>query len=91
MIIYFSMGHRMSCIVDEKKFAVNIPLWGYSAKKRKWREVAKVDTIPENSSNDFRVLTYNVWFSNEYQPMRFQGLCNVLEKSEAQITGLQES
>ena len=43
-----------------------------------------------NQLGEFRVSTYNIWFDDQYQPMRFQSLCNILSQSEAEIIGLQE-
>ena len=42
------------------------------------------------SREALRVLSYNIWFSDKYQPTRFQGLCQILQESQADVIGLQE-
>lgn len=69
---------------------ITLPIWSYQQNSRKW-EARKINDDPQgNHLGEFRVLTYNVWFSNEHQPMRFQGLCHLLQQSQADIIGLQE-
>lgn len=71
--------------------AFSIPLWRYSKEKHAWLPGQPDNSDQKSRLNEFRVLTYNVWFSLKYQPMRFQGLCDILNRSDAQIIGLQES
>ena len=71
--------------------AFSIPVWEYSKEKQGWMQKQPDKNGPKTNYDEFRVLTYNIWFSDKYQPMRFQGLCDILNKSEAQVIGLQES
>ncbi|CAF0895085.1 unnamed protein product [Adineta ricciae] len=67
-----------------------LPLWQYRKEKHEWSERQYDTGTPRNIWNQFRVVTYNIWFSEQYQPMRFQSLCDILHRSDAQIIGLQE-
>jgi antibiotic biosynthesis monooxygenase (ABM) superfamily enzyme len=69
----------------------SIPLWEYSKERQGWIQKQSDNNYQTNNWDGFRVLTYNIWFSDKYQPMRFKGLCDILNKSEAHIIGLQES
>jgi len=70
---------------------LSIPLWEYNQERHGWLR-RQHDTDHQKSEwNRFRVVTYNIWFSEKYQPMRFQSLFDILNKSDAQIIGLQES
>jgi hypothetical protein len=69
----------------------SIPLWEYSKIGRGWTHKQSGKDHQQSYCDEFRVLTYNIWFANQYQPMRFQGLCDILSKSDAHIIGLQES
>jgi hypothetical protein len=71
--------------------ALSIPLWGYSKKEHRWVQKQLDKDHKKDHLDEFRVVTYNIWFSDQYQPMRFNGLCNILSKSDAHIIGLQES
>ncbi|CAF3118352.1 unnamed protein product [Rotaria sp. Silwood2] len=68
----------------------SIPLWEYNKEKQKWLQKQYDNNNQMNNWNKFRVVTYNIWFSDDYQPMRFNSLCDILNRSEAQIIGLQE-
>lgn len=70
---------------------ISIPLWEYNRQKHKWLQKQFDKDYEKNSCEKFRVVTYNIWFSKNYQPMRFNALCDILNKSNAQIIGLQES
>ncbi len=70
----------------------SIPLWEYNQQGQGWiQKQPDKECQRKNNNDEFRVLTYNIWFSDKYQPMRFQGLCDILNKSEAHVIGLQES
>ena len=71
--------------------AFSIPVWEYSKKGQGWTQKHSGKDRQPCYCDEFRVLTYNIWFSDKYQPIRFQGLCDILNKSEAHIIGLQES
>ena len=43
-----------------------------------------------SNSKNIRVLTYNIWFSDNYPPTRFNEICAILRKSGVQPIGLQE-
>ncbi|UJR13368.1 hypothetical protein I4U23_000385 [Adineta vaga] len=67
-----------------------LPLWEFNKEKHGWSQ-RQYDTIgPKNDWKQFRVLSYNIWFAEQYQPMRFKSLCDILNRSDAQIIGLQE-
>lgn len=70
----------------------SIPLWTYCSDQKQWKQKTISMTFypTENETEALRVLTYNIWFSNEYQPLRFQGLCHILNHSAADVIGLQE-
>ena len=73
------------------EYTFSIPIWSYQSDEQKWKEKTMMnEEIHDYYPNEFRVLTYNIWFSNEYQPIRFQGLCDILKQSQADIIGLQE-
>ena len=86
-----AMGQRSSqaktTIIEDK---TSITLWEYNHDKRQWREKVLTKESNGNQVGEFRVSTYNIWFNNQYQPMRFQSLCNILSQSEAEVIGLQE-
>ncbi|CAF0897228.1 unnamed protein product [Rotaria sordida] len=85
------MGQKSTHIDNNmKKEEFSIPLWKYNKEKHEWREKQDNENNPTIYLDKFRVVTYNIWFSDEYQPMRFNSLCNILNKSQAQIIGLQE-
>jgi hypothetical protein len=67
-----------------------IPLWEYNKGRQIWSQKQQGTDYRKNNWDRFRVITYNLWFSDEFQPMRFSGLCDILYKSDAQIIGLQE-
>ena len=69
----------------------SIPLWKYNEQSQVWsseRSDQKQSTVRWDK---FSVVTYNIWFAKDYQSLRFDGLCDILNKSQAQIIGLQES
>lgn len=68
-----------------------IPLWNYDGNRKRWQETRINNQFHGDPISEFQVLTYNVWFANKYQPMRFENLCDVLNKSQAHVIGLQES
>jgi hypothetical protein len=69
----------------------SIPLWEFNKERHGWSQ-RQYDTVgPSKNWDGFRVVTYNIWFSDKYQPMRFKSLCDILNRSNAQIIGLQES
>ncbi|CAF1272631.1 unnamed protein product [Rotaria sordida] len=72
----------------EEEFA--IPLWEYNNERYTWSQKPHYQNKSTSHWKNFRVLTYNIWFSKNYQPMRFNSLCDILNKSEAQIISLQE-
>jgi hypothetical protein len=69
----------------------SIPLWGYNKEIHQWSQQQYDKDYQKNDWDRFRVVTYNIWFSDKYQPHRFNSLCDILNKSNAQIIGLQES
>jgi hypothetical protein len=83
------LSTRMGNIMQQQE--LSIPLWAYNTEKHEWIPKQHDREHQKNDWNRFRVVSYNVWFSEEYQPMRFQSLCDILNKSDAQIIGLQES
>ena len=70
---------------------LSIPLWQYNTEKYGWAQKQYDSGDPKYDWDRFRVVTYNIWFDNIYQPIRFNSLCDILNKSNAQIIGLQES
>lgn len=86
------MGQQQSNISDHRLIQQQstIPLWEYDEQKHAWKPKESKKYSSGCSWEKFRVLTYNIWFSDKYQPMRFQSLCDILSKSNAQIIGLQE-
>ncbi|CAF1116351.1 unnamed protein product [Adineta steineri] len=69
----------------------SIPLWKYDKERHGWSQKQCSTTDSSNKEwSQFRVVTYNVWFSDKYQPMRVQNLCDILNKSNAQVIALQE-
>ena len=68
----------------------SIPLWKYHRASDQWLERQFSSEEQKMPRSVFRVLTYNIWFSKEHQPRRFQGLCRILEESHADVIGLQE-
>jgi hypothetical protein len=81
-------SHSNNTIQEE---GFSIPLWEYSKEEHRWIQKQPDKDYKKSFSDEFRVLTYNIWFSDQYQPIRFHGLCDILNKSNAQIIGLQES
>jgi endonuclease/exonuclease/phosphatase family metal-dependent hydrolase len=71
--------------------AFSIPFWEYNREAHGWIQKQPDKYYQKNHWDGFRVLTYNIWFSDKYQPMRFKGLCDILNRSDAHIIGLQES
>lgn len=69
----------------------SIPLWEYSQERHGWFEKQYDKDNQKSNWDRFRVVTYNIWFSEKYQPLRFKSLCGILNRSDAQIIGLQES
>ncbi len=80
---------RMSSNLNLEEFS--IPLWEYNKEGHGWLRKQFDKDRPNNDWDKFRVVTYNIWFSDKYQPHRFNSLCDILNKSNAQIIGLQES
>ncbi|CAF3418826.1 unnamed protein product [Rotaria sp. Silwood2] len=79
------------CMNNKKnKEDFSIPLWEYNNQTYAWSQKSPYQNKTTIEWKYFRVLTYNIWFSKNYQPMRFNGLCDILNKSQAQIIGLQE-
>jgi hypothetical protein len=69
----------------------SIPLWEYNKERQRWSQNQQGTHHQNINLDKFCVTTYNVWFSDKYQPMRFKSLCDILSKSDAQVIGLQES
>ena len=69
----------------------SIPLWWYKKDQQSWIQIQPNGNQSKKIIEEFRVVTYNIWFSEKYQPMRFESLCQILNQSNAQIIGLQES
>ncbi len=69
----------------------SIPLWEYNKERHGWSQKQHDKDNEKSDWDRFRVVTYNIWFSDKYQPMRFKSLCDILNNSNAQIIGLQES
>ena len=67
-----------------------IPLWKYSDERSQWTQHISGGHHNGDVEPALSVLTFNIWFSDRYQPMRFHGLCKILEQSRAQVIGLQE-
>ena len=67
-----------------------IPLWRYDDEQRQWMRHISGGHQNQSAEQALSVLTFNIWFSDRYQPMRFHGLCKILEQSHAQVIGLQE-
>jgi hypothetical protein len=67
-----------------------IPLWEYNREKHIWSQKQQGIDYGKSDWDRFRVVTYNLWISDKFQPMRFRGLCDILSKSKAQVIGLQE-
>jgi hypothetical protein len=80
---------RINSNLNQEEFS--IPLWKYNKETYGWSQKQYDKDRPNNDWDKFRVVTYNIWFSDKYQPMRFKSLCDILNKSNAQIIGLQES
>ena len=70
---------------------LSIPLWEFNKESHGWLQKQHDKDYHTNDWDRFRVITYNIWFSEKYQPLRFKSLCDILNKSDAQIIGLQES
>jgi hypothetical protein len=70
---------------------LSIPLWEFNKERHGWLQKQHENDHHTNDWDRFRVVTYNIWFSEKYQLLRFKGLCDILIKSDAQIIGLQES
>ncbi|CAF3280726.1 unnamed protein product [Rotaria sp. Silwood2] len=80
------------CMNNKKnKEDFSIPLWEYNNQTYAWSQKSPYQNKTTIEWKYFRVLTYNIWFSKNYQSMRFNGLCDILNKSQPQIIGLQES
>ncbi|CAM2697093.1 unnamed protein product [Rotaria socialis] len=75
---------------NAKKEEFSIPLWEYNKQKREWAPKQRGQNSQTHTCENFRVVSYNIWFSEDYQPTRFNSLCDILNKSQAQIIGLQE-
>lgn len=69
----------------------SIPLWWYKKDQQSWIQIQPNGNQSKKAIEEFRVVTYNIWFAEKYQPMRFNSLCQILNQSKAQIIGLQES
>ena len=80
---------RLSTMMQQA--GVSIPLWEYGKEGQGWTQRQPGKDQQENQWEEFRVVTYNIWFSDQYQPMRFNSLCEILKKSDAHIIALQES
>lgn len=68
-------------------------VWHYDTIVRKWSSIdpsALPYGRPQNQRS-LRVVTYNIWLDRRHQPLRFQHLSAILQRSEAQIICLQES
>ncbi|CAF1114629.1 unnamed protein product [Rotaria sp. Silwood1] len=74
--------------MQEEEFS--IPLWEYNQQSQRWSQKQPGQYNSTLHWDKFRVVTYNIWFSEDYQPIRFRSLCDILNKSQAQIIGLQE-
>ncbi len=86
------MGQKFSHINNNmSQQELSIPLWEFNKERHAWLRKQHDKDCHTNDCDSFRVVTYNIWFSEKYQPLRFQGLCDILNKSDAQIIGLQES
>ena len=68
----------------------SLPVWEYNPLEQRWKNKIFTKQHHATDTNEFRVLTYNVWFSQMHQGIRFEGLCDILNKSQADIIGLQE-
>ncbi|CAF3791537.1 unnamed protein product [Rotaria magnacalcarata] len=75
---------------NTKKEEFSIPLWEYNKQKHEWTLKQHGQNNRTHTWENFRVVSYNIWFSEDYQPTRFNSLCDILNKSQAQIIGLQE-
>lgn len=69
----------------------SIPFWWYKKDQQTWIPIQSNANSSTKLIDEFRVVTYNIWFADKYQPMRFHSLCEILNQSQAQIIGLQES
>lgn len=69
----------------------SLPMWTFKKDKQIWIQTQGITDQPKKCYEQIRVVTYNIWFSDKYQPMRFENLCQILNQSQAQIIGLQES
>ena len=86
------MGQQSShSHINTQQQEASIPLWEYNKEKHGWIQKQYDRDYQKNDWDRFRVVTYNIWFSEKYQPLRFNSLCDILCKSDAQIIGLQES
>jgi len=81
-------SHLNNNIIQQE---LSIPMWEYNKEKHGWLQKQYDKDYRKSNWDKFRVVTYNIWFSEKYQPMRFKSLCDILNKSDAQIIGLQES
>ncbi|CAF1492393.1 unnamed protein product [Rotaria sordida] len=79
---------HMNSGMQEEEFS--IPLWEYNKERQRWLQKQPDQNNQTIYWEKFRVITYNIWFSENYQPIRFNSLCDILNKSQAQIIGLQE-
>ena len=85
------MGQQSLQSNNNMQQVYSIPLWAFKADKQVWIQTQAMTDQPKKRYEEFRVVTYNIWFSDKYQPTRFDNLCQILNQSKAQIIGLQES